>query len=68
MIEGSSRLLQDECLGSIMIELMVKRDFHQNVITTLEAAGFVKDVAMERAVHEKTQGVAHTGNILFTRR
>lgn len=68
VIKGSARLLEDERLRSIMIELMVKKDFHQNVITTLEAAGFVKDVAMERAVHEKTQGVAHTGNILFSRR
>lgn len=68
VIKGSARLLGDERLRSIMIELMVKKDFHQSVITTLEAAGFEKDAAMEQSVHAKTQGVAHTGNILFTRR
>ncbi|MDF1792490.1 MAG: FkbM family methyltransferase [Thalassobaculaceae bacterium] len=67
VIKGASRLLGDPRLKSIMIELMVKESFHQEVIEILVAAGFGKDDAMERAVHEKTDGVAHTGNILFTR-
>lgn len=68
VVKGASQLLYDPRLRSVMVELMVKQSFHQDVIDTLVAAGFEIDEAMERAVYEKTEGAAHTGNVLFNRR
>jgi FkbM family methyltransferase len=68
VIHGARRLIADPCLKSVMIELMLRDNFHQPVIDTLVAAGFDRDADMEEAVRAKTTGVQYTGNILFTRR
>lgn len=67
VVEGAGRLIRDPRLKSVMIELMVKEESHRAAMRMLVEAGLVKDDEMERAVENKTGGVAYTGNILFTR-
>lgn len=67
IVRGGARLLSDPRLRSVLIELAVMHSAHRDVIDRLVALGFAKDEALERAVYAKTQGVRHTGNIVFTR-
>lgn len=67
IIAGAGRLLADDRLRSVLIELAVMVPAHRAVIDRLVAAGFEKDEDLERAVYAKTAGVKHTGNIVFTR-
>jgi len=68
IIAGGTRLLADSRLRSVLIELAVWHADHRAVIDRLVAAGFDKDVALEKAVYAKDSGVKYTGNIIFTRR
>ena len=68
IVAGAGRLLADDRLKSVLIELSVMDPAHRAVIDHLVAAGFAKDEDLERAVYAKTAGVKHTGNIIFTRR
>lgn len=67
IVRGAGRLLQDPRLKSVLIEVAVMDPEHRAVIDRLETLGFAKDEALEKAVYEKSGGVAHTGNIIFTR-
>lgn len=67
IIAGAARLLADDRLKSVLIELAVMDPAHRAIIDRLVAAGFGKDEELERSVHAKTGGVRHTGNIVFTR-
>lgn len=67
IIAGAGRLLADDRLKSVLIELAVMDPAHRAVIDRLVAAGFAKDEELERAVYAKTAGVKYTGNIVFTR-
>lgn len=67
IVAGGQKVLADPRLKSVMIELSLNFKQHAAVIGQLEALGFRKDAAMEAEVLAKTDGVAHTGNVLFTR-
>jgi FkbM family methyltransferase len=67
IVTGGQRVLADPRLKSVMIELALNFEQHRAVIGHLEEFGFSKDAAMEAEVRAKTEGVAHTGNILFKR-
>ena len=67
IVAGGQKVLADARLKSVMIELSLNFKQHAAVIGQLEALGFRKDAAMEAEVLAKTDGVAHTGNVLFTR-
>lgn len=67
IVAGGQKVLADRRLRSVMIELSLNYKQHAAVIGQLEALGFRKDAAMEAEVLAKTEGVALTGNILFTR-
>jgi hypothetical protein len=67
IVAGGRKVLADLRLRSVMIELSLNFRPHAAVIGELEGLGFRKDAAMEAEVLAKTEGVAHTGNVLFTR-
>jgi FkbM family methyltransferase len=67
IVRGASRLLSDERLKSVLIELSIMEPDHKAVVDQLVDYGFAKDEALEKAVYAKTTGVKHTGNIIFTR-
>lgn len=67
IVRGGGRLLADPRLRSVLIELAVWHPDHRAVIDRLVGCGFAKDAALEKAAYAKTSGVAHTGNIIFTR-
>lgn len=67
IVRGAARLLSDERLRSVLIELAVMQPSHRAVIDHLVALGFEKDEELEKAVYAKDGGVKYTGNIIFTR-
>ena len=67
IVRGADRLLSDPRLKSLLVELAVMDPEHRATIDRLVGHGFAKDEALERAVYAKTEGVKHTGNIIFTR-
>lgn len=67
IVRGAARLLADDRLKSVLIELAVMDPEHRAVIDRMVDYGFAKDEALEKAVYAKTTGVKHTGNIIFTR-
>ncbi|MEQ8394424.1 FkbM family methyltransferase [Thalassobaculum sp.] len=67
IVRGAARLLSDERLKSVLIELSIMEPDHRAVVDQLVDYGFTKDEALEKAVYAKTTGVKHTGNIIFTR-
>lgn len=67
ILRGGARLLEDERLNSVLIELAVTHPEHRAIISRLQALGFEPDEALLQAVYAKTTGVKHTGNVIFTR-
>lgn len=67
IVRGAARLLSDDRLKSVLIELSVMDPEHRAVADRLVDCGFVKDETLEKSVYAKTSGVKYTGNIIFTR-
>jgi FkbM family methyltransferase len=68
IVAGGAKVLSNPILRSVMIELTLTIRQHGGLLDAIEAFGFQRDAEMEAIVRAKTQGNAHSGNVLFTRK